>query len=307
VSRTVVITGASSGIGRATAQAFAREGARLVLVGRTRASLDKAAAECEALGAQTLVVPADVSDTAEVESIVSASTARFGRIDVWVGGASVYGFGGVLELPEDEFRRILDINVLGQVRGVRAVLPGMLANRSGIIVLLGSVYSKLSAPYVSAYVASKHAVSGFADSLRQELRGTGVRVVVIFPTTIDTPIHQQAANHTGHMVRPLFPVVSARRVAAAIVRRSHRPRRSATIGLVQGSMIPVRALAHGLYDAIITVLVKRVALRDESQAATAGNLYEPRPELEAVSGGWLRSGLHESEVAGPKRTSSAPT
>jgi short-subunit dehydrogenase len=174
----------------------------------------------------------------------------------------------------------------------------MLVNGSGVIVLVASVFSKLSAPYLSAYIASKHALSGFADSLRQELRGTGVRVVVIFPTTIDTPIHQQAANHTGHQVRPLFPVVSPRRVAAAIVRRSHRPRRSATIGFVQGSMIPVRALAHGLYDAIITVLVNRVALRDEPKQQTAGNLYEPNPEMEAVSGGWKRSGLHESEVAG---------
>ncbi len=294
--RVVVITGASSGIGRATAHAFAAEGARLVLVARSEDSLTEVVAEVDARGGYAIPVVADVAQTVQVESVVSTALERFGRIDVWVGGASVYGFGGVLEMPEEHVRRILDINVLGQVRGVRAVLPGMLVNRSGVIVLVASVFSKLSAPYLSAYIASKHALSGFADSLRQELRGTGVRVAVVFPATIDTPIHQHAANFTGHQVRPPFPVASPRRVAAAIVRRSRHPRRSTTVGMVQGSMIPVRALAHGFYDAIITVMVRRWALREEPAGETTGNLYEPQPERNAVSGGWTRAGVHESDT-----------
>jgi short-subunit dehydrogenase len=291
----VVITGASSGIGRATAHAFAAEGARLVLAARSESSLREVAAECEAVGGEAIAVTADVSETAQVQALVTAATERFGRIDVWVGGASVFAFGGVLELPVEHFRRILEVNVLGQVRGVRAVLPGMLAAGSGTIVLIASVFSKVSAPLVSAYVASKHALSGFADSLRQELRGTGIRVVVVFPSTIDTPIYQHAANFTGHLTRPLFPIANAGRVAKAIVQRARHPRRSTTIGLVQGSMIPVRALAHGVYDAIITTFVRKVGVRDEPATPTTGNLYEPQPELNAVSGGWQRSGRHESE------------
>ena len=259
----VVITGASSGIGRATAHAFAADGARLVLVARSESSLREVVAECEARGGQAVAVIADVAETEQVDAVVATAIERFGRIDVWVGGASVFAFGGVLDLPEQHFRRILEVNVLGQVRGVRAVLPGMLASGAGTIVLIASVFSKVSAPYVSAYVTSKHALAGFADSLRQELRGTGIRVVTVFPSTVDTPIYQHAANFTGRRTQPLFPVSDARRVAGAIVRRAHRPRRSSTVGLVQTSMIPLRALASGVYDAVITVMMRKVSLRDE--------------------------------------------
>jgi short-subunit dehydrogenase len=266
-----------------------------VLVARSEGSLRDVVAECEARGGTAISVTADVAQAEQLDAVVAAATERFGHIDVWVGGASVYAFGSALDLPLEHFRRILDVNVLGQVHGVRAVLPGMLARNAGVIVLIGSVFSKLSAPYLSAYVASKHAVSGFADSLRQELRGTGVRVAVVFPATIDTPIHQHAANFTGRKARPPFPVASPRRVAAAIVRRAHRPRRSTTVGLVQGSMIPVRALAHGVYDAIITVFVRKWALRDDPAPHSSGNLFEPQPELNAVSGEWNRMGLQEAE------------
>ena len=291
----VVITGASSGIGRATAHAFAADGARLVLVARSASSLADVVAECGARGGEAVAVIADVAETEQVDAVVATAIERYGCVDVWVGGASVFAFGGVLDLPEEHFRRILEVNVLGQVRGVRAVLPRMLAAGSGTIVLIASVFSKVSAPYVSAYVTSKHALAGFADSLRQELRGTDIRVVTVFPSTIDTPIYQHAANFTGRRTQPLFPVSDPRRVARAIVRRAHRPRRATTVGLVQASMIPVRALAGGLYDAIITVMMRKVSLRDEPAAHSSGNLFEPQPELNAVSGGWQRSGRHESD------------
>lgn len=251
--------------------------------------------ECVDAGGEAIAVPTDMTQTAQVEALVVEALRRFRRIDVWVGGASVYGFGGVLDMPEADFARILDVNVMGQIRGVRAVLPHFLTHGAGTVVLVGSVFSKLSAPYVSAYVSSKHALAGFTDSLRQELRGTGIRVAFILPTTIDTPIHQHAANYTGRRVQPIFPVVSARRVARTIVARAHRPRRSSAVGVLQSSMIPVRALAHGLYDAVITTLSHRVALRDEPLPPHPGTLYEPDPASNAVSGGWLRSGAHVTD------------
>ena len=116
-------------------------------------------------------------------------------------------------------------------------------------------------------------------------------MVTVFPSTIDTPIYQHAANFTGRRTRPLFPIANVRRVASAIVRRARHPRRSTTVGIVQGSMIPVRALAGGIYDAIITVMMRKVGLRDEPAPHSSGNLFEPQPELNAVSGGWGRMGV----------------
>ena len=239
-------------------------------------------------------MPTDVTDTQQVNQLVATAIERFGRIDVWVGGAATYAFGSVLDTPEEIVQRLLDVNVMGQVRGVRAVLPHLLRRRSGEIIVIASLFSKLSSPYSSAYIASKHALSGFADSLRQELMGTGVRVSVIMPSTIDTPIYQHAANYTGRRVALIFPVADAGRVARAIVRRATVPRRTTTVGVLQTSMIPMRAIAHGLYDGLITLLARNVALQDEPVAPHPGTLFDPDPSSNAISGGWLRSGRHES-------------
>ena len=140
-SRVVVITGASSGIGRAAAHAFAREGAQLVLAARSETSLDEVVAECAGLGATAIAVPTDVSVEEQVGRLVDAAVERFGRVDVWVGAASVYIYGSVEQTPARAFERILAVNVLGQIHGVRAVLPQL---KSGSVIILRDPSTPLS-------------------------------------------------------------------------------------------------------------------------------------------------------------------
>ncbi|GER23200.1 short-chain dehydrogenase [Zafaria cholistanensis] len=288
-SGVVVITGASSGIGRVTAHAFARQGARLVLAARSASSLDEAVAECRRLGAEALAVPTDVTDEEQVQALVRAAIAEFGGIDVWVGNASVFGYGAFEHTPAEVFRQIIETNLMGQTYGVRAVLPHFRARGAGTLVLVGSVYSKVSSPYVSAYIASKHALLGFAEAVRQELADAKeINLCLVLPATADTPIYQHAANHTGRRVHPLPPVVSPVRVARTIVRLVERPQRVAVVGKVQGSLIPVHAHMAGLYDRFIVPTMNALALRKGRVEPHDGTLFAPDPPSNAVTGGWRR-------------------
>jgi NAD(P)-dependent dehydrogenase (short-subunit alcohol dehydrogenase family) len=279
-----VITGASSGIGRATAHAFAREGARLVLAARSEDSLADVVKECAELGATAIAAPTDVSVEADLERLIAAAVERFGRIDVWLGAASVYAYGSVEDTPSRAFARVFEVNLLAQINGVKAVIPRL--DRGSVIILMGSVYSLIATPYVSAYIASKHGLLGFARSLRQELRPRGVRVSVIMPTTIDTPIYQHAANYTGHEMRPLPPYVDAERVARAITRVARRPRRTKIVGVTQRFAILASKLLGPVNDRLVLSTMNRVAVLDRPNPIEDGTLFEPHPGSNAVDGGW---------------------
>ena len=284
----MVITGASSGIGRATAHAFARTGARVVLAARSIESLEEVRAECDALGGEALVVPTDVKSDDQVEDLVASAVARFGRIDVWVGAASVFAYGTFEQVPDAVFRELLEVNLFGQARGVRAVLPVLRKQGGGTIVLIGSVYSRLATAYVSAYITSKHAVLGLSDSIRQEVLEDGIEVCAVLPATADTPIYQHSANFLGRKVHPLKPIIAPERVARVIVRLADRPRASVIVGLTQRFGIPVHRIAPRLAGLLTTRVMKRVAIQPETAADTTGTIFEPRPESNAVSGGWRR-------------------
>jgi short-subunit dehydrogenase len=282
----VVITGASSGIGRASALRFARLKARLVLAARNEESLDDVAAQCRQRGSDVLVVPTDVSDESQMEALAAAAAARFGRIDVWVGAASAFSYGTFERTPPEVFRQVVETTLFGQVHGARAVLPYFRAQGGGTLILLGSVYSRISSPYVSAYVAAKHAVLGFAEVLGQEVRGQGIHVCTVLPSTVDTPVYQHAANYTSQRVHPLPPIVSPHRVARAVVRVARRPRRQVVVGQVQRGLIPVHGLLPGLYFRFIPVVMDLLALRGGSVAPTPGAVFEPGPPWKRISGGW---------------------
>jgi NAD(P)-dependent dehydrogenase (short-subunit alcohol dehydrogenase family) len=220
---TTIITGASSGIGRAAALAFAREGARLVLAARNPEPLRRTEADVRAAGAEVLVVPTDVTDEASVAQLVRETLARFRRIDIVVCNAGVYHRCAVRDLALADIERCMAVNYYGTVHLIRAVLPHLLAQRSGHIVAVTSVDGKKGLPPDAAYVASKFATTGFMDVLRQELHGTGVYASTVLPGRVDTPMIETLD------VPPASAKISSERVARAIVRAVRQRRREIVI------------------------------------------------------------------------------
>jgi len=285
----VVITGASSGIGRAAALAFAEQGAVVVLGARREAALHDVAGECEVRGVRTLVVPTDVTDEGAVHHLARRAVETFGRIDVWVNNAAVSAFGRFEETPSDVFRRVLETNLFGYVYGARAVLPIFREQGNGVLILNDSVVGSAPQPYTSAYVTSKYAIRGFAECLRMELsldEAPGIHVCTVMPASIDTPLFQQSANFTGRQVKALDPTLPAERVADTIVSVAKRPRREVIVGGAGRMMVAQHAMAPGMYEKAAARQVDRDHLEDRPADRTWGNLWEPMPEHAGVSGGW---------------------
>lgn len=288
----VVITGASSGIGKATALAFAERGARLVLAARREDALRATAEECEARGAETLIFGVDVTEADRVEDLAAAAVSRFGRIDVWVNDAAVTLFASVLDAPLDGVRRVFDVNAMGYLNGARAALPRMCERGQGVLINVASIVGAVAQPYTAAYGMSKAAVRSLSASLRQELRLSGhrgVEVCTLLPATMDTPLFQHAANRTGRQVRPMPPVSSPDRAADAIVSLARRPRRELVCGSGGRPLMMMHRKAPGLTERLYAGFVDRTHLsRWRPAADTDGNLLEPADAkaTATVTGGW---------------------
>ncbi|PZG10248.1 SDR family oxidoreductase [Nonomuraea aridisoli] len=288
--KVVVITGASSGIGRATALAFAAKGAAVVLGARGQEALEQTVRECVRRGGRAVAVPTDVSDAHAVQRLAGQAAARFGGVDVWVNCAAVTLFGPFDQVPLEDFRRVLDVNIMGYVHGARAALPHLRQRGGGLLVNVSSIAGAVAQPYAHAYTMSKHAIQALGSSLRQELRLRGaddVRVCTVMPAVIDTPLFQHAANRTGRRVLAMPPVYSAERVAHAIVALVRRPRREVVVGPMGRFLVAQAKLAPGLTEKMMASQVERAHLAHEEPAeVTPGNLYEPAPGPGSVRGGW---------------------
>jgi short-subunit dehydrogenase len=285
----VVITGASSGIGRATALAFARRRAKLVLAARHEASLREVAAACEELGSDALVVSTDVRDEAAVTQLAQRAAAHFGKIDVWVNNAGVFMMGKLTAVPADAFRQLVETNFFGTVHGARAAIPHLEETRGVLINVAASMASTMGIPYGSAYVSSKWAVRGLSESLRQELTPSGVEVVTVLPASIDTPLFQHGANYTGKTVKPMDPVYPADQVARTIVAAARRPRAEVSVGKVVNASRVLRTLMPtAAYQRMAARQAERKHFLDEPAPVRPGNLDRPQAPF-SVEGGW-RSG-----------------
>ncbi len=213
-----IVTGASSGIGRATALALAQEGASVVLAARHEAPLQAVAREIERLGRPALVIPTDVSQQEQVRHLVEHTLRQWGRIDILIANAGVYVRSPIRDLRLEDLERSLAVNFYGTVYAVMAVLPHMLERRRGHIVLVTSMDAKKGIPPDAPYVAAKFAASGFGDVLRQELHGTGVHATVVFPGRVDTPL---IANLTVPWISAKIPPETvAHAILKGIRRRS---------------------------------------------------------------------------------------
>lgn len=220
----VVITGASSGIGRETALEMARLGARITAVARGADALTSLRAEVERMNGQVHVVVGDVADWPTVERVATETIQRFGRIDTWVNNAAVSVYATIDDLDVDEFHRVTSVNYLGYVHGVKAALP-YLRESGGTIINVGSALSERAVPLQAAYSATKHAVKGLTEALRVEMEreGSPVKVVLIEPASMNTPLFDNARSKMGRRPMPIAPIYDPRVTARAIIHAAEHP------------------------------------------------------------------------------------
>ncbi len=286
----VVITGASSGIGRATALEFARKGAHVVAAARRDEPLRDLAREADPLRGDVEVVPVDVTDEEQVRSLSRRAVDRFGRVDIWVNNAAVTAFGRVDDVPLQNFRRVWDINVMGYLHGIRAVLPHMREQRSGVIVNVSSVVGRVGQPYATAYTTTKHAIRALSIGLRQELLLDGIEgvsVCTVMPASIDTPLFQHGANYTGWLPKPMSPVYTPEKVAKAIVACARSPKAEVFVGGAARMMNLQSHVSPRLSERMLAHQVDKDHFdKTVYSEPKTGNLYAPVPYGAEMSGGW---------------------
>jgi NAD(P)-dependent dehydrogenase (short-subunit alcohol dehydrogenase family) len=303
MDQVVVITGASSGVGRATALAFARCGARLVIASRSRAALDDVAAHCRAAGADVRVVVADVLRPETVAEVADTAVTAFGGIDVWVNTAAVMAYGRFEDVPAEVFGRVVEVDLLGGATVAREALARFRKQGRGVLIVGGSLLGTVVTPFTSSYVTSKWGLRALVRALRLETRDApDIHVCLVSPGAVNTPIYRNAANYAGVVGKPPPPVDQPEKVAEAIVRCARKPRATVNVGAANRIIGLGFVAAPALYDALVVPLMRVGGLSREPMSAHDGNVFAPAPAAAEGSRGewrsrWWRTGRTAGSVA----------
>jgi short-subunit dehydrogenase len=285
--KTIVITGASSGVGRATALEFAKYKTKLVLAARRSHTLNEVEAECRQMGSVAIAVTTDVTDTSEVAQLANIANNFGGSIDVWINNAGVLAAGPFEETPVEVHDQVINTNLHGYVHGAHAVLPYFKAQGYGLLINNISMGGWFPTPYAVGYSASKFGLRGFSEALRGELLPwPKIRVCDLFPSFLDTPGIQHAANYTGRYLKPAPPVSDPQKVAKAIVSIVQCPQKSKTIGLPAYFLRAAHTFFPGISRFVTAKVINTYFKTAESSPVTNGNVFEPVEYGASVYGGW---------------------
>ncbi|KQP80925.1 SDR family oxidoreductase [Methylobacterium sp. Leaf117] len=277
----IVITGASSGIGLATARMAAQAGARVVLAARSGDTLERIAQEIESQGGHAIAVAADVGKRADVQAIADRAIAAFGGFDTWVNVAGLTIYGPLGKVTDADHERLLQTNLWGTVYG-SLIAVEHLRERGGSLINIGSVASDLAFPFQGMYCASKHAIKGFTDALRMELvhERAPISVTLIKPTSIDTPLPHRARNYMDHEPMLPPPVYRPEEVAHAILHAAVHPERDIVVGGGGKALTSLKEFSPGAYDLLAPAIIA-FQKRSETPRDPKGALHNPGQDGEA--------------------------
>jgi NAD(P)-dependent dehydrogenase (short-subunit alcohol dehydrogenase family) len=274
----VVITGASSGIGRETAIQFGQQGASVVLAARNETALREVEKEVERLGGQPQVVVTDVAEWEQVKRLAREAIERFGRIDTWVNNAAASEYATIEEMTVEEIERQIQVILMSQIYGMKAALPHLKRQGQGTIINNASGLAKRSVPLQGAYCAAKHGIKGFTDTLRMELEHerSGVNVTLLMPSSINTPLFDHARSKLGVEPMPIPPVYEPRVVAEAILFAAEHPRRDIVVGGAGKMLDVMERISPSLVDRFMLARGQMFEKQKTDQPDNGqDNLFEP--------------------------------
>jgi short-subunit dehydrogenase len=298
-AKRVVITGASSGIGAATAIAFAKQGARLVLAARGKAGLDDIAERCRAAGGEAQVQVVDVTDAGAVARLAARARDDLGGIDVWFSNVGVGVVGKYHDVPIADHAQVVAANLIGHMNDAHAVLPIFLAQDHGIFINMISVGGFVATPYAAAYSASKFGLRGFSEALRGELsKHPRIHVCDVYPTFVDTPGIDHAANYTGAALSLPPGALSPETVARAVVRLADHPRNTMAVGAPAIALKLNQFFVPNLGAAMMNGFMDHWTRKADPGTDGSGALHDPPPAPSGIDGGRRRPNQRRKAAAG---------